>query len=58
MENEMCVLLYTLFPILPCVQIGPDFAGVLGRCEEDKLHPSLFFFERKQDQDHATAYGS
>ncbi|CAN0400368.1 unnamed protein product [Ectocarpus sp. 12 AP-2014] len=37
------------------VPIGPDFAGVLGRCEEDKLHPSLFFFERKQDQDHATA---
>lgn len=32
------------------LQIGQDFAGVLARCEEDKLHPSLFFFERNQNQ--------
>ncbi|CAM9979356.1 unnamed protein product [Scytosiphon promiscuus] len=29
------------------VPIGPEFAGVLARCKEDKLHPSLFFFERQ-----------
>lgn len=43
-SNERLLLLLSGQP-----KIGPDFAGVLARCEEDKLHPSLFFFERQHN---------